>query len=318
MEVFLMKIQVWLVLLFFSTTIALGSTPSEIYFTMKDPLGDDYGYGTYRYPSNVAFQPYQGLFDITEFKVWSEQPGTIYFDTTFAKVTNPWIAPEGFIHQNIRIMVDHIPEQGQTELSKKGAYISFNPKSGWDLCLKVVGWGNSQVISDQNGELKYQPLKAELLGDNRTIRAIVPEALVGKPNRNWKYYVLVGSFDGFGEDFFRKVRKDHGEWHIGGGLDQIGEPQVMDILAYEKGSQSQVKQLKSFDLPNHKLAMLNPVGDRTISFNLLSWLGNSLGFLLVGSLGYGLYRLLRKGQIFWFWAKQPEIKKRSTDNPPED
>jgi carbohydrate-binding DOMON domain-containing protein len=310
MEVLLMKIQVWLVLLFLSTTITLGATPAEVYFTMKDPLGDEHGYGTYRYPSNVAFQPYQGLFDITEFKVWSEQSETIYFDTTFAKVTNPWMAPEGFIHQNIRIMVDNIPEQGQTELPKKGAYVSFNPKSGWDFCLKVVGWGNSQVIFDQSGELKHQPLKAELLGDSRTIRACIPEALIGKPNRNWKYYVLVGSFDGFGEDFFRKVRKDHGEWHIGGGLDQIGEPQLMDILAYESGSQSQVKQLKSFDLLNNKFAMLNPVGHPIINFNILGRFGKFLGLLFISGLGYGFYRFFWKGQIFWFWAKQSEIMKK--------
>lgn len=302
-----MKIQVvWLVLLFLFTSASWGAA-AEVYFTMEDPLGDEHGYGTYRYPSNVAFQPYQGLFDIIEFKVWSEQPGTIYFDTTFAKVTNPWMAPEGFIHQNIRILVDSMPERGQTELPKKGAYVSFHPKFSWDFCLKVLGWGNSQVILDDNGKLKYQPLKAELLRDNRTIRAGVPESIIGKPDRNWKYYVLVGSFDGFGEDFFRKVRKDHGEWHFGGGLDQTGEPQVMDILAREHGSKSQSKQLKSFDLNTKKLAVLYPVGHSTIG--LPDWLVKCFSFLVLGCLGYGIYRFLRKGQIFWFWAKQPGIKK---------
>lgn len=305
-----MKIQVWVILFFLFSTISLGASPAKIYFTMQDPIGDEHGYGTYHYPSNVAFQPYQGLFDITEFKVWSEQPGTVYFDTTFVKVTNPWMAPEGFIHQNLRIMVDSIPQQGQTQLPKKGAYVCFNPKFGWDFCLKVVGWGNSQIITDYSGELKYQPIKAELLGDNKTIRASVPETLIGKPNRHWKYYVLVGSFDGFGEDFFRKVRKDHGEWHIGGGFDQIGEPQIMDILAYKSGNQNQVRQLKSFDLNNNKLAMLNPVGDRIISLNLRGWLGICLCFFLIGGLGLVSYRFFRNGQIFWFWAKQPAAKKK--------
>lgn len=309
-----MKIQGWVSLFFLFalfSTVSLGTSPAEIYFKMQDPIGDEHGYGTYRYPSNVAFQPYQGLFDITEFKVWSEQPGTIYFDTTFVKVTNPWMAPEGFIHQNLRIMVDSIPKQGQTDLPNKGAYVCFNPKFGWDFCLKVVGWGNSQIITDHDGKLKYQPIKAELLEDKRTIRASVPESLIGKPNRNWKYYVLIGSFDGFGEDFFRKVRKDHGEWHIGGGFDQIGEPQIMDILAYKSGNQNQVKQLKSFDLKNNKLAMLNPVGHRIINLNLRSWFGKFLCLLLIGCLGWGAYRFLRNGQIFWFWAKQPGIKKKN-------
>lgn len=303
---------VWSVLLFVFLTVSIGAGVAEVYFVMKDPIGDEYGYGTYRYPSNVAFQPFKGLFDITEFKVWGDTPGVIYFDTTFAAITNPWIAPEGFIHQNLRIMVDSIPERGQTELPKKGAYVSFNPKYGWDFCLKVVGWGNSQVIVDENGKPKYEPLKVKLLGDNRTIRAIIPESLMGKPGRKWKYYVLVGSFDGFGEDFFRKVHKEHGEWVIGGGLDQNIEPQVMDILALESGNQKQAKQLRSFDIKSNKQAVLSPVGHGFIGLNLLGWLGKFLGVLILGCLGYGVYRLSSKQhKIFWFWVKQNGPKEQA-------
>lgn len=311
-----MRAQViWIVFIILFLTFSIGAGNVEVYFSMRDPVGDEYGYGTFRYPSNVAFQPYQGLFDITEFKVWMEQPGNIYFDTTMAKVTNPWMAPEGFIHQNIRIMVDNMPERGQTELPKKGAYVSFNPKHGWDFGLKVIGWGNSQIMIDNNGKIKYQPIKTELQGDGRTIRAIVPEALIGKPNRNWKYYLMVGSFDGFGEDLFRRVRKDHGEWHIGGGFDQIGEPQVMDILAYETGGESQVKQLKSFDIKNNKLAVLSPVGHRIISINLLGWLGKFFSLLVIGGLGYGTYRFINKGQkVFWFWVKQPDNSEKKSSS----
>ncbi|MGE5606961.1 MAG: glucodextranase DOMON-like domain-containing protein [Bacteroidota bacterium] len=302
---------VWLVLLFSFILASLGGAAAEVYFEMKDPLGDEYGYGSYRYPSNVAFQPYQGLFDITEFKVWSEKPGIIYFDTSFAKITNPWMAPEGFIHQNLRILVDSIPDRGQTELPKKGAYVSFNPKYGWDFCLKVVGWGNSQVLIDANGSLKQHPLKAEKLADNRTIRASVPESLIGTPNRKWKYYVLVGSFDGFGEDFFRKVKKDHGEWVIGGGSDQTIEPQVLDILAYASGGHNQAKQLKSFDINRGKLATLDPVGHGFSGMNLLGWIGKFLVLVGLTGLGYGIYQLTGKRQkVFWFWVKQPELREK--------
>ncbi len=303
---------IWVVLLIGFIITSLGvAAPPEVYFEMKDPLGDEHGYGTYRYPSNVAFQPYKGLFDITEFKVWGEKPGIICFDTTFANITNPWMAPEGFIHQNLRIMVDSIPDQGETELPQKGAYVSFNPKYGWDFGLKVIGWGNSKIILQDNGKLKYQPLKTEKLADNRTIRASVEESVIGKPNRNWKYYVLVGSFDGFGEDFFRRVRKDHGEWNIGGGLDQVIEPQVMDILSLENSSQNQSKQLKSFDLNSSKLATLNPVGHGFSGLTLLGWSGIVLGLLILGGLGYGIYRLSsQRRRILWFWVKQPEPKEK--------
>lgn len=305
-----MRIKVvWLVLLFALLWASPGGAAAEVYFEMKDPLGDEYGYGSYRYPSNIAFHPYQGLFDITEFKVWSEKPGTIYFDTSFAKITNPWMAPEGFIHQNLRILVDSIPARGQTELPAKGAYVSFNPKYGWDFCLKVVGWGNSQIIVADNGSLKQQPLKVEKLADNRTIRANVPESLIGTPNRKWKYYVLVGSFDGFGEDFFRKVKKDHGEWVIGGGLDQTIEPQVLDILANAGGRHKQAKQLKSFDIKNGKLATLHPVG--SAGLNLRDWFGKFLILVGLAGLGYGIHQLTgKRWKVFWFWVNQPELKEK--------
>lgn len=296
-----------LVLLIFFSFIAFGSVVTEVYFEMKDPLGDEHGYGTYRYPSNIAFQPYQGLFDITEFKVWRDNPETIYFDTSFVNITNPWMAPEGFIHQNLRIFVDSKPGSGQTELPKKGAYICFNPMYGWDFCLQVVGWGNSQLIIDDNGNLKQLPLKAEKLADNRTIRAGVPESLIGIPSRKWKYYVLVGSFDGFGEDFFRKVKKNHAEWIIGGGLDETIEPQVMDILANASGKHNQTKQLKSFDQNIGKLATLHPVG-AGFWFNLPGKSGKVLVLLFLAGLGYGIYRLTAKRQrIFGFWVKQKEL-----------
>jgi carbohydrate-binding DOMON domain-containing protein len=268
---------------------------------MKDQVGDEHGYGTYQYPTNIAFKPYKGLFDITEFKVWAGKPGEVYFDTTFANNTNPWMAPEGFIHQNLRIMIDSIPGQGSTDLPYHGAYVRFNPKYAWDICLRIAGWGNSQLITPGDGKWRFNPLKAEMLPDNRTIRATIPESLIGKPARNWHYYVMVSSYDGFGEDFFRKVMKNRGEWVIGGGTDQTIEPQVMDILA---PGDSQIKQLKSFDPVTGKLAMLEPVGADLGTLNIGPWLLNLLGLILILAIGYFGYRMIKKGsKISWFWVK---------------
>jgi len=284
-----------------------AATP-EVYFQMKDPPGDEHGYGAYQYPSNLAFKPYQGLFDITEFKVWQEKPGEIAFDTAFANNTNPWMAPEGFIHQNLRVFVDSLPNQGATGLMHQGAYVRFDAKYAWDFCLRIAGWGNSQLITataDQKWQIR--PLRTMMMGDNRTLRAVVPEKLVGKPGRNWHYYVLVGSYDGFGEDFFRRVMKDPGEWVIGGGYDEVLEPQVMDIVAADNASQ--VKQLRSFDLQTGQLAMLQPVGADLAGWRLPGWLRILLLLLLVVLIGFLTYRLIkRRGQISWFWVPNRESK----------
>jgi carbohydrate-binding DOMON domain-containing protein len=269
------------------------------YFEMDDPVGDDYGYGEYQYPTNIAFKPYQGLFDLTRFKVWAEKPGELYFDTSFRTITNPWAAPEGFIHQNLRILIDTHPGQGLLNLPQTGAYVRFDPKAAWEVCLKIVGWDNSQLLVVEGKKLKTWPLKTEVLGDGHTIRAKVDQSKIGVPDKNWKYYVLVGSYDGFGEDFFRKVKRKNSEWVIGGGLDQVLEPQVMDLLAPAQGAATQEKQLSSFNRETRQLAQIVPVGQRPAGNWLytVGWIG---GVLVLGGL-VALVCVKRK-KVSWFWV----------------
>ena len=124
MGVFLMQKRLCFVLMILmGASVLMGASAPVapvVYFEMTDPLGDENGYGDYQYPSNPAFKPYKGLFDITEFKVWSDRPGELNFDTTFAKVTNPWQAPEGYILQNLRVFIDTTPQQGWSELAPSG------------------------------------------------------------------------------------------------------------------------------------------------------------------------------------------------------
>ena len=252
-----------------------GAAYPVVYFEMEDPVGDDYGYGSYQYPTNIAFQPYKGIFDIIGFKVWAEKEGMVYFDTRFATITNPWMAPEGFIHQNLRIF-------------------------GWEVCLKAVGWNNSQLITLENGVIKIRTLKTEVLGDGQTIRVSVPTERIGVPGKHWKYYVLVGSYDGFGEDFFRKVTVQPGAWVIGGGTGDGFEPRIMDILAPKRGKHRQEAQLKSFSAEMKKLAELYPVGPGNQGGHGVLWLG-ILAAALAGTGGYAIYR--KPKGLSWFWVK---------------
>ncbi len=277
-----------------------GAAYPVVYFEMEDPVGDDYGYGSYQYPTNIAFQPYKGIFDIIGFKVWAEKEGMVYFDTRFATITNPWMAPEGFIHQNLRIYIDTTPKGGCVTPVKRGPNVVFHPKFGWEVCLKAVGWNNSQLITLENGVIKIRTLKTEVLGDGQTIRVSVPTERIGVPGKHWKYYVLVGSYDGFGEDFFRKVTVQPGAWVIGGGTGDGFEPRIMDILAPKRGKHRQEAQLKSFSAEMKKLAELYPVGPGNQGGHGVLWLG-ILAAALAGTGGYAIYR--KPKGLSWFWVK---------------
>lgn len=279
----------------------MGATYPQVFLEMADPAGDDYGYGTYQYPTNMAFEPYKGHFDILGFKVWQETETNVYFDTRFEKISNPWMAPEGFIHQNLRIYIDTRPNHGIVAPAKRGPNIMFDPKHGWEVCLKIVGWGNSQLMILEDGVLKLRSLKTEVLPDGQTIRATVPVNILGVPDKRWNYYVLVGSYDGFGEDFFRKVADQPGAWVFGGGAMSEFAPRIIDMLAPARGSRRQENQLRSFNSQNRQPAVVYPVSAQAGFDVFLGYLGWIIGGLILG--GFGYWFIVKSRRCSWFWVK---------------
>ncbi|HEX2953958.1 MAG TPA: glucodextranase DOMON-like domain-containing protein [Bacillota bacterium] len=285
----------WVLLLLFM--IGAKSGP-EIFFEMPDPIGDDFGPGSYLYPRNIAFEPYKGLFDLRNFKVWREKPESIYFDLKMTKITNPWAAPEGFIHPVIHVYIDARPG-GEILQATHGPNVRFSPKYGWEFCLIAAGWGNSRIIAfDEGGKPIVEGLNAELLSDQSTIRLTVPATFTGVPSPKWRYYVLVGSYDGLGPGLFRDIRKQEGEWAFGGGSDAKNEPRVLDLLAPEKGEFSQENQLR-VDPQKGGGIMLTPVGDGLTSG--FRWWPQAGWMALIAAVVAGLVWAWRSGRIFIFW-----------------
>ncbi|MGE5548912.1 MAG: glucodextranase DOMON-like domain-containing protein [Bacteroidota bacterium] len=254
-----MRRSFWVVAAFLLILCRVGFAENEPDFRLLDPAGDDYGPGSYIYPKNHAFEPYHGLFDLRSFTVSSDVK-SVRFDLTLADLRNPWSAPEGFSHQLLEVFIARGNGFGRTEPFAAGSFVRFAPEHPWDVMLKAAPWDSSELILlGPDGQPVKHGLQVGLAGP-QTVRATVPVALLGAPERTWRYYVLVGSYDGFGEDNFRPVMAKAGEWHFGGGRNDAAEPQVIDILAPERGRFSQEKQLGSYDWTQKKLAVLQPVG----------------------------------------------------------
>ena len=231
-----------------------------VLFEMADPSGDDFGPGTYRYPTGAVFDPGQGLFDLTKFKVTADEK-YYYFDSTLARVFNPWGAPAGFSHPVINIYIDAKPNQGKTETFKEGAFVDFDPDHGWEYFIKVTGWKTVLYHSNDNSTKSQgmqKDIETRLLGDGKTIRVKVPQDYLTNIE-SWYYYVLVGSHDGSGPDNYRPVMAKPTQWLMGGGTDTNYDPNVIDLLASEKGAKSQQVMLSSYSLENGTLAVVSPV-----------------------------------------------------------
>lgn len=252
---------VWSVLLAAALSWTARATPL-VYFDMEDPTGDDYGPGTYQYPKNDAFAPFSGLFDLTRFRVWSDpnEGDDIIFDLSFGAMSNPWAAPEGFIHQLINIYIDTRPGGGRVQTLKPGAMIRFPEDQGWEVFIRGAGWdGSACYYLDPQGNMVSAPVRAGLQADGHTIRLRVPRSCIGIPESGWGYYVLVGAYDGFGTDNFRAVAGKTGDWNFGGGRGSGVDPNIIDMLAPRGGGMRQERQLSSSDPKEGTHATVYPV-----------------------------------------------------------
>lgn len=287
----------WLVLAFNSIpgdgmspagAIAAGTEGIAVHFYAEDPEGDDYGPGSYVYPGDPAFTPYEGLFDLLAFRVWSDRQGEeVYFDVKIKNVTNPWVAPEGFIHPVIHIYI--VTGKGaNSEPVNEGPRVVFSPRHRWEFALTGIGWENSALYhSAAAGGLQETAITAAYLQEEDLIRLAVPKGIIGTPKANWQYYVFTGSYDGFGPGFFREIKDEADEWFFGGGSGGENTPRILDLLAPISGRYTQEKQLQA--LPGGQMACLYPVGA-----------GRKGGF-------WWLWYLLPLGAVLWFLLRKPPV-----------
>lgn len=240
----------------------------QIIFEMGDPAQDDGGAGALLYPSHQVFVP--GLFDLREFTVAVDQTH-VYFDFQFTTLTNPFGAPEGYFHQRLEVYLDTVYPGGYEEITVAQHQLRTAPNYGWEARLGVAPFGESYLeTSTPTGQIVREGVSSYVQPDGKTIRVGVDRDLLPEPDRSWRYYVLVGSFDGLREGFWRDRGVD--PWDVGG----EGIP-IFDLLAPRLGTKHQKLQLTK--------GVLHPVGP--------GWRGNLpwLLIVLVGALAVGV--------IFW-------------------
>lgn len=231
----------------------------QILFVHADNRGDDYGPGTYIYPTHQHFAPHEGLFDLLHFTVLA---GEEYYQflLTFKHITNPWQARYGFSHQLIQIYIDNGPG-GSTQTLIPGANVAFSEKSPWNHLIKASGWGADLYRPGEDPDVvsRGERVMIQLVEGEDTIRIQIPMEELGSL-ADASYYVLIGSFDVFGKDNYREVNKEVGTWYLGGGDDSIYNPNVIDMVTPSHLCQKEM--LGNWSAQEEELAVLYPVGER--------------------------------------------------------
>lgn len=251
---------------FFLVTCALaaaGQSQEKVIVHLKDPRGDDVGAGALRYPDHGVYLP--GLFDLLEFKVSTDED-FVYYDFRFVALTNPFQAPEGYFHQRLEVYIQTGDTPGPTEIKVGQHRLQTNSPQGWNLRLSVSPFEESRLyVAGEEGRLKVftQEVSSGSLADSNTIRVQVNRHVLPQPDLAWGYYVLVGSFDGLAEDFWRDL--GDGPWQLGG----AGTP-VFDLLAPRHGRRKQEAQLSK--------GLLDPMYGRKV--NMIPWSVGALAVVL--------------------------------------
>lgn len=213
--------------------------------SFEDPVGDDKGPGTLKYPTNPVFQ--EGVFDIVKFQVL-EDADYVYLRTTFRNYGgNPWGGPNGFSLQLVHVYILTTSPALTKNTTAPGLNVEVYP--GWHfLAVAAPGWGGEPWPDGEAGALyasdgtllsKEDGVLLDVYyvgGDSIDIR-ISKSLLVDVENlRGWVFAVAVASYDGFGPMKVRQVLPgDPQEWLLGGGDPQAVlagvQPLVVDFLA---------------------------------------------------------------------------------------
>ncbi len=208
-----------------------------------DPKGDDFGPGTYTYPTDAAYK--RGSFDLTSLEIRDKGSKVEFRATIAARVEDPWNSkswPEpgnGFSLQMIQVYIDmdHKPGSGFTD-ALPGINAKFADADAWDKVVIISPQAVSRVKSEvktKAGKLKagvVVPVKVSVRG--KTIIAVVKKKdLGGSPETSWGIQAIMQSNEGFpkGKDLLsRKVNELAGQHRFGGGSDYDCDPHILDIL----------------------------------------------------------------------------------------
>jgi alpha-amylase/alpha-mannosidase (GH57 family) len=217
----------------------------EVVFSVEDPTGDDFGPGTYTYPTDTVFQP--GSYDLTSFSVGLSGDEIVFEFTVAAPISNPWDSPTGLSIQTFDVYVDTDP--GATSGARRmidGRNAAFEAGSGWERALTIEGWESAlfTATSDDDVNETLPTLTILVFGDQgrvvaRVARDLFPE---GDP-ATWGYSVAVMSQEGFPSSGVRRIRDVEAtaqQYRLGGSDGSVNATRIIDLLWADEGVQGEM------------------------------------------------------------------------------
>jgi hypothetical protein len=226
------------VLILAGTCVLPGELAAAIITDLSDPNGDDYGPGTYVYPTNSVFTP--GTFDMTEFQVSTDASRAYFTVKIAAPLSDPWGSGAGFSLQNIDIYIDKDGIQGSgATWTLEGRNARISPVNAWELMLWCAPPfdGFHSMIIHPDGSSDTTGVRTTVSQSEGKITVSAPKQKIGTPTPSWRYIVLMLGQNGYEPGRVRYVRHLQDEWNFGGGTDGDSDSNIIDMVTVQGLSQ---------------------------------------------------------------------------------
>lgn len=218
---------------------ASSAAAADLVFT--DPGGDDFGPGTYTYPTDAAYR--RGSFDLRKVEILDKGSKVEFRVEIGARIEDPWDSKSwegnGFSLQMVQVYIDLDGKEGSGHtLTLPGINAEFAPADAWDRVVMISPQGKARLkaeVRQKAGALKDAvviPIKTKASGTT-LISSVSKADLGGDPNPSWGIQVVMQSNEGYpdGQEILsRKVNEFAGQHRFGGGNDWSCDPHILDIL----------------------------------------------------------------------------------------
>ena len=215
---------------------------STVVLDVDDPENDDYGPGTYTYPTDSVFAA--GNFDLLHFQVGYDDRNIIFKINLRGPVDNPWGSPNGLSVQTIDIYLDQDGDQNGGEAMLPGRNLALADGYRWDYAITAEGWEPAIFKPGADGPEKVATgSQFSILTDpgQRKVTILVPKDLLGDNPTDWKYAVIIMGQEGYPSSGVMRVRDvstTAEQWRFGGAPSgATNHTRVIDLVWPAEGEQ---------------------------------------------------------------------------------
>lgn len=221
---------------------------------VEDPEGDDFGLGTYTYPTDGVFKA--GDFDLTSFEISSDGANLYFTLGVKAEITNGWGSPSGFSVQTFDIYIDKDPGSGTgARMLLPGRNAALAAENGWEITLWLEGWTSQVVVLDADGSpVNYteatSAMKVYVDNSQNAVIASVPVEFFGEGEpATWAFAVALLGQEGYPADGVWRVRdisQKSEAYRFGGAPADNNHTRIIDLLLPEGAEISQQDALSTY------------------------------------------------------------------------